>query len=158
MSKATTLGEIFSATQCLLELGEFVYATVQLGRARDAARNELIFEREKDSPLLRGCSTRNGLICWSWERGDIEGHEIVGSGHFWTLRLPLSTEQGGWGYINLYRELESSALLLDINYLCHLFQREMALAAERLLTSTGEETPVDEEVSPQLLMGASSGD
>jgi UDP-GlcNAc:undecaprenyl-phosphate GlcNAc-1-phosphate transferase len=158
MSKAATLGEIFSATEELLELGEFVYATVQLGQGGDAARNQLIFEREKESALLPGASLRGGLICWSWERGDIEAEDIVGSGHFWTLRLPLSTERAGWGYINLYRELESSALLLDINYLCHLFQREMARAAERVLTATGETYPVDEEVSPPLLMGASSGD
>jgi UDP-GlcNAc:undecaprenyl-phosphate GlcNAc-1-phosphate transferase len=155
MSKATTLSEIFSATQGLLELGEFVYATVQLGRGGDSERNELIFEREKNSSLLRGCSIRGGLICWSWERGDIEAAEIVGSGHFWTLRLPLSTENEGWGYINLYRDFESNALLLDINYLCQLFRQEMAQAAERVLTAVpGEE----KEVTPHLIMSASSGD
>ncbi|PYS46345.1 MAG: hypothetical protein DMF68_19440 [Acidobacteria bacterium] len=151
MSKAATLGDIFSATEELLDLGEFVYATVQLGRGGDAAHNEAIFEREKDSHLSRGCSIRGGLICWSWERGDIEAEEIFGSGHFWTLRLPLSTEKSGWGYINLYREFEGSALLLDINYLCQLFQREMARAAERVLTA------VDME-EHELALVATTGD
>src|SRR5206468_10306196 len=32
MSNATSLGEIFSATEELLELGKFVYANMQLGR------------------------------------------------------------------------------------------------------------------------------
>jgi UDP-GlcNAc:undecaprenyl-phosphate GlcNAc-1-phosphate transferase len=155
MSKAKTLTEIFSATEVLLELGEFVYATVQLGRGGDAARNEMLFEREKNSPALRGSSLRGGLICWSWERGDIDAEEIVGSGYFWTLRLPLSTDSAGWGYINLYRDFESSALLLDINYLCQLFRHEMAQAAERVLTMVPEE---EKETAPHLIMSASSGD
>jgi UDP-GlcNAc:undecaprenyl-phosphate GlcNAc-1-phosphate transferase len=153
MSKATTLGEIFDATRALLEPGEFVYATVQLGRGGDASRAEAIFEREKNSGNLHGCSIRGGLICWSWGR-DAASEKIVGSGHCWTLRLPLSTEASGWGYINLYRELESSALLLDINYLCHLFQREMARAAERVLAAVEEE----DDAAAQLMMSASSGD
>jgi UDP-GlcNAc:undecaprenyl-phosphate/decaprenyl-phosphate GlcNAc-1-phosphate transferase len=153
MSKATTLGEIFNATRALLEPGEFVYATVQLGRGGDAERNEAIFEREKDSRHLDGCSLRGGLICWAWERGDVEAEKIVGSGYCWTLRLPLSTENAGWGYINLYRELEDSALLLDINYLCELFRREMALAAERVLTVVGQE-----ETATKLMTASSMGD
>jgi len=64
----------------------------------------------------------------------------------------LAPQRQVWGYINLYREIEGTALLLDINYLCHLFQRDMAPAAERVLTA------VDEEVQPQLMMSASSGD
>lgn len=37
------------------------------------------------------------------------------------------------GYINFYRELGDDGLLLDVNYLSNLFQREMALAAKRIL-------------------------
>jgi hypothetical protein len=155
MSKAKTLTEIFSATEVLLELGEFVYATVQLGRGGDSARNEMLFEREKHSLPSHGSSLRGGLICWTWERGDIDAEEIVGSGYFWTLRLPLSTDSAGWGYINLYRDFESSALLLDINYLCQLFRREMAQAAERVLTAIPEE---EKDTAPHLIMSASSGD
>ncbi len=32
--------------------------------------------------LLRGVEVRGGLICWDWERGDVEMHEIRGS-HFY---------------------------------------------------------------------------
>lgn len=135
MSKATNLNDIFGALQDMLEFGEFIYATVQLGRAGDTQRYEQILAREKRSRLLRKAEVRGGLLCWQWERGDIEEEEILGSGHFWSLRLPLSTERGGWGYINLYREFDSDALLLDINYLCSLFQREMAQAAERVLSA-----------------------
>jgi UDP-GlcNAc:undecaprenyl-phosphate GlcNAc-1-phosphate transferase len=133
MSQAKTLGELLGAVRELLDSSEFVYATVRLGRSSDAARNEEAFAREKGAPTLRGAEIRNGLICWSWERGDVEAAEIIGSGCFWTLRLPLTTGRSEWGYINLYREFGSDALLIDINYLCHLFQKEMARAAERAL-------------------------
>lgn len=134
MSQANTLGEIFGAIQELLELGEFVYATAQFGRSSDARHNEQVFAREKGSPSMRTAKLKDGLICWSWERGDIEADEIIGSVHFWTLRLPLSTTRASWGFINLYRELSGGDLLLDINYLCNLFQYEMAQAIERVLS------------------------
>ena len=38
------------------------------------------------------------------------------------------------GAITFYREFGSDELLLDINYLSSLFQRELTLAAERILT------------------------
>ena len=77
-------------------------------------------------------ATHNGAVRWSWERGDIAASEIYASGRFWTLRLPLTTERGAWGYLNLYRGLDADELLLDFNYLCRLFQRETAQAAERI--------------------------
>ena len=138
LSQANTLGELFSAIQEMLELGEFVYATAQIGRGGDDARNRLALLHEKGAPSLRGSEIRRGLICWSWERGDIGGAEVQGSPRFWSLRLPLSTDHAGWGYINLYREFENSTLPLDINYLCSLFQLEMAQAVERVLLGKGE--------------------
>jgi UDP-GlcNAc:undecaprenyl-phosphate GlcNAc-1-phosphate transferase len=134
LSKAQSLGDLLGAVCEVLELGEFVYATVQLGRGGDSETSERVFEREKGDRRLRGAEIRGGLVCWAWERGDIEGHEVLGSHLFWTLRMPLSTDTAGWGYINLYREFGGDGLLLDINYLSNLFQKEMALAAERIFT------------------------
>lgn len=141
MSQATTLGEIFGAMQELLEAGEFVYANTQLGRREEAAYNERILESEKQTSRMHRVEMRGGLISWSWERGDTSAEEIIGSGHFWTLRLPLTTKQAEWGYLNLYRGLGGDALLLDINYLCDLFQRELAQAAERVLSSNESQKP-----------------
>lgn len=114
MSEAAAPDELFAALRELLELGEFVYARVRLGRGEGGAS-----------------------IDWSWERGDIEAALVHTSGRFWALRLPLSNERGAWGYVNLYRGCDADELLLDINYLCNLFQREAALAAERILTGAG---------------------
>jgi UDP-GlcNAc:undecaprenyl-phosphate GlcNAc-1-phosphate transferase len=133
LAKATSLSELFNAVSDMLELSEFVYAKVQLGHCDDALRNQHALAREHKVGALRTADLRKGLISWSWERGDIGEYDVIGSRHFWSLRLPLSTGQTEWGYINLYRELESDPILLDISYLCNLFQREMAQAAERVL-------------------------
>lgn len=153
MSQANSLGELLNAVREMLELGEFAHATVLLGREGDSDGNERAFELEHGERERLGAVFRNGMIYWSWERRGVNSRDVIGSGRFWTLRLPLSTESAGWGYINLYREFETSALLLDINYLCCLFQREMAQASERVLTAMDEK-----EVARELLMSASSGD
>ncbi|HEV2765469.1 MAG TPA: MraY family glycosyltransferase, partial [Pyrinomonadaceae bacterium] len=143
MSEATTLHALFAAVSEMLVLGEFVYATVRLGRGGDTERNERVAGREREGMARRGVEVRNGLVCWSWERGDVEEAEIIGSGYFWSLRIPLSTDKAGWGYINLYRDLNADALLLDINYLCHLFQREMAQAVERVFLDDEPAAPYE---------------
>lgn len=134
LSKANSLCELFTAVREVLELGEFVYATVQLGRGGDYETSERALALEDGDRRLRGAEVRGGLICWDWERGDVEAREVMGSHFFWTLRLPLSTDTAGWGYINLYREFGGDGLLMDVNYLSNLFQKELALAAERIFT------------------------
>ncbi|HWW74094.1 MAG TPA: hypothetical protein VNZ44_01790, partial [Pyrinomonadaceae bacterium] len=68
----------------------------------------------------------------------------------WTLRMPLSTPSAGWGYITLYRECGGEGMLLDVNYLSNLFQKEMALATERVFTAAGAEEPLGEAVAAVL--------
>jgi UDP-GlcNAc:undecaprenyl-phosphate GlcNAc-1-phosphate transferase len=154
LSQANTLEELLGAVEEMLELGEFAHATVMIGRGADFERTERAFERERGARERLGIELRNGMIFWSWTRVGVEAEDVIGSGRFWTLRFPLSTKHGGWGYINLFRNFESSALLLDINYLCQLFQKEMAHAAERVLTAVEEE----EEVKQEFLMSGASGD
>lgn len=148
MSQAHTLEALLTALREMLELGEFVYATVRLGRGGDVEGTAKALARERGRVALRDAEIRGGFICWEWERGDIEGHEVIGSHLFWNLRLPLSTDTAGWGYLNLYREFGNDSLLIDVNYLSSLFQKEMALAAERILTAVGAE----EDASPELAL------
>ncbi len=140
MANATTLGEVYDAIQELLDLGEFVYATMHFGhhgnhKKQGPAREKMF---KIDVP-----ENSNGSIHRTWERGGIDAEEVKNSGRFWTLRLPLSTQNTRCGYLDLYRELGDEALLLDINYLCDLFQRETARALERVLTKADlqERTP-----------------
>jgi UDP-GlcNAc:undecaprenyl-phosphate GlcNAc-1-phosphate transferase len=142
LSKASCLGDLFAAVREVLELGEFVYATVQLGRGGDYETTERALALAAGDRRLRGAEVRGGLICWEWERGDVEAKEVLDSHFFWTLRLPLSTDAAGWGYVNLYREFGGDGLLMDVNYLSNLFQKELALAAERILLSARKEMHV----------------
>jgi hypothetical protein len=50
----------------------------------------------------------------------------------------LVTGNAALGHLNLYRAIGPEDLLLDINYLCTLFQEELAKATERLLARREE--------------------
>ena len=142
LSHAETLGDLLSAVREMLEVGEFAYATVRLGRGGDAELSESVLTFESGDRRLEGAEVRGGLVCWEGGRGDIEGRDILDSHLFWTLRMPLSAGKAGWGYMTLYREFGGEELLLDVNYLSNLFQKEMALAAERIFTRANAERPV----------------
>jgi UDP-GlcNAc:undecaprenyl-phosphate GlcNAc-1-phosphate transferase len=146
LSEAKTLEGLFGAVETMLEFGEFVYAVAQVGFEKDSARNKRVLARSNTSGTLRSAELSEGFIRWTWERGDIEAEKVIGSDRCWTLRLPLSTDGATWGYMNLYRLIDADHLMLDINYLCHLFQREMALAVERVVSMDEEEFKVSKPV------------
>jgi UDP-GlcNAc:undecaprenyl-phosphate/decaprenyl-phosphate GlcNAc-1-phosphate transferase len=133
VSKASDLGELLHAISQMLEFGEFVYAEVRLGQAGNADDNARALGLTSNKHTVKGAELRNGRISWSWGRGDIEAGEIIGSRRFWSVRLPLGTDAGDWGWINLYREFAAEPLLVDMNYLCDLFRRELSTATERIL-------------------------
>src|SRR2546423_2804693 len=78
LSHAHTLAELFAAVREMLELGEFAYATVQLGRGGDHESSERVLLRESDDKQLGGGEVRGGLICWDWGRGDVAGRAVPG--------------------------------------------------------------------------------
>jgi UDP-GlcNAc:undecaprenyl-phosphate GlcNAc-1-phosphate transferase len=148
LSKATTLEEIFKATLAMVEHKEFVYVTVQLNCGVDPASHEECLKKMVAQQPLCAARLQNGTICWSWQKEGFDAEEITGSGHYWTMHLPLMTAHADWGHINLYRPFDSEPLRLDINYLCSFFRREMTLAAERVLSARAP------EFSPRLDLGA----
>lgn len=128
LSNATTLNQMFDAVKEMLELSSFAYATVQLNHVGAAAA------RGKDKePVQPEIKSHNGCLYWSWENGDLATAEILKSSRLWSLSLSLSTKDTQWGYINLYRGIDSNSLLLDINHLCSFFQHQMAQAVERIV-------------------------
>ena len=141
MSNAKAFGELFNAVRQMLECGEFVYANIQIGRDGNEASMQRAVARDEELRSLRGFEVRNGLICWSWERGDMTAEQVVGSRDYWSIRLPLSTEKEAWGFINLYRDVAGAELHLNVNYLKNSFQREMARAVERVMLEDPRETP-----------------
>ena len=109
----------------------WLHPLAQVTISGNPAANRKALDRGNQS---HGAELREGLIRWQWERGDVEGHEIVDSNLFWNIRLPLSSMARNWGAITFYREFGGDELLLDINYLINLVQRELTVAVERVFT------------------------
>ncbi|MCU1265041.1 MAG: UDP-N-acetylmuramyl pentapeptide phosphotransferase [Acidobacteria bacterium] len=152
LSKAANLGQLFHAISQMLASGEFVYAEARLGQAGDAEDNERAFANAGGNHAMKRAELCNGRISWSWGRDGIESDEVVGSRRFWSVRLPLCTDRGDWGWINLYREVEAPPLLVDMSYLCDLFRRELSDATERVLAA-----PKARAGAPSLGMSVSAG-
>jgi UDP-GlcNAc:undecaprenyl-phosphate/decaprenyl-phosphate GlcNAc-1-phosphate transferase len=132
ISKASTLEELFKAMQEILDLGEFVYIKVHLECNRIETKDALPIARSISEEVFKA-EINDNSISWSYGRSNVESSIISESGRCWVLHLPLATKRARWGYINLYREYSDNTLLLDINYVCNLFQQEMTLATERVL-------------------------
>ena len=135
LSQATGVYELFEAMRQMLEFQEFAYANAQLGQPGRAEVNERAFRASEHRRPLQGIEFRNGRIAWSWKRNGVEADEVIGSTEYWCFRLPLSTESGEWGWINLYRPVDSTPLLLDTSYLTGLLRTELSEATERVLGS-----------------------
>lgn len=152
VSKAANVGELLQAVSQMLDFGEFAYAEVRLGKPGNADENERALQSGSTGRRVKGAELRNGRVAWSWSRADVEPDEIIGSRKFWSVRLPLGTEQDDWGWINLYREFAAEPLLVDINYLCDLFRQELSEAAERIFQADEQRIS-----SPKLGMSVSAG-
>jgi hypothetical protein len=154
LAKATDMRELFDAVSYLLESGEFAYACLQIGHPAGGALNERAVRSSEKQPAERGVELRHGRIFWSWSRATIDPEDVVDSGSFWCLRLPLATGNGKWGWMNFYRAFESDPLLLDMNYLSELFRRQLSEAGERILNAFDEEAVDTSELA--LTVGAES--
>jgi hypothetical protein len=135
LSKASDLNEVFEALRQMLEFEEFACAKVQLGHPGHADMGERAFAAiEQDRPLQQIQFT-NGRIVWCWKHERVDDDDVIGSCDYWCFRLPLSTETGEWGWMNLYRPLNGSPLLLDLNYVSGFLRVELSKAAERVISS-----------------------
>ncbi|HEY8185772.1 MAG TPA: MraY family glycosyltransferase [Pyrinomonadaceae bacterium] len=141
LSKAKTLNELFDAVKQMLEFEEFAYAKLQLGQAGRADLNERAFNEAELRRQSQQIEFSNGRLVWSWKRNGVVGKDVIGSSDYWCFRIPLSTQNGEWGWMNLYRPLDGPPLLLDMNYLAGFLRLELSEAAERVLQSF--ENPID---------------
>ena len=138
LSKAGTLNDVFEAVRLMLEFEEFAYANVQAGRPGRAEIAERAYQASELRRPQQPIEFTNGRIVWSWKRQGVEQDDIIGSNEFWCLRLPLCTDSGEWGWMNLYRPLDGPPLLLDLNYLSGFFRIKLSEATERVLLSYDE--------------------
>lgn len=128
LSKANNIHELVAAVSHMLESQQFGYVHLHLQHPAYGRGRELVDHINASN----GFDARNGHFVWSWSRNG-ENADVVNSGQYWSLRLPLTNSAGQWGWMNLYRSFDAQPLLLDTNYLSGLFRRELTEAAERIL-------------------------
>jgi len=151
LSQATTLNELFEAVGVLLEFEEFAFANLRLGQP-GAEVNERIYSSIEQRRGRGTVEFRGGQICWLWQHGDVNERTVKDSSKFWCFQLPLATANGEWGWMNFYRPVDGSPLLLNMNYLTSTFRRELADATERSFQAAAGSANVS-----QIPLGATVG-
>lgn len=150
LSKASNLNELFAAVSQMLEFEEFAFANAQLGYLGQAEPNMRAFNATHQRGSIPNIGFRNGRVAWSWKRSGLQD-EPIGSSKYWSFRLPLSNDSGDWGWMNLYRPVDSQPLLLEMDYVAGILRVELSDAAERIFRSY--EKPISSSHS-NLRMGA----
>jgi UDP-GlcNAc:undecaprenyl-phosphate/decaprenyl-phosphate GlcNAc-1-phosphate transferase len=156
LAKASSLNDVFNALQEMLEFEQFAYARVQLGQPGRGDASERAFRAAEPRRPAPELEIQNGRIIWSWKRDDVDETAITRGNEHWCFRLPLTTEAGDWGWINLYRPLNGPPLLLDMNYLSGFLRLELARAAERVINSF-DETSSQSKVHLAMTAGKVTG-
>lgn len=132
LSQARVVEDIVHALETVLTSGEFVCAVARLG-GDDVDDTGLGSVADPLFPPATRMVVRGSAVHWKWQEDEIDLIQVMGSGSYWCLRIPLATSHGSLGYLNLYRAFDSRPLRMDVNYLCGLLRRELALAVERVL-------------------------
>lgn len=135
VASAASLPELFEGVLEVLELGGFVYATVELNCNGHSDLSGRISEMAAENDSRKQVSVHDGRIQWTWKRVDFENTDVLGSDRFWTLRLPLAGSDATLGCVNLYRPFDFEELLFDVNYLTTVFQPALAHAAQRIFVN-----------------------
>ncbi|MDQ5846582.1 MAG: undecaprenyl/decaprenyl-phosphate alpha-N-acetylglucosaminyl 1-phosphate transferase [Acidobacteriota bacterium] len=135
LSNASNLNDLFEAIALMLEAEEFAYANVQLGQPGHAESNGRAYAACRQRRSSQPIQFRNGRILWSWKREGLHEEDVIGSSKYWCFRLPLSTEAGEWGWINLYRPFDVAPVLMEMNYLFGFLRTDLAAASSRILQS-----------------------
>ena len=133
VASAASLPELFDGVIEVLELGEFVYASVELDCNGHSGLSEKASDLASGNDSRKQFSVSDGRIQWTWRHIDFEDVEdIPGSDRIWTLRLPLAGNETTLGCVNLYRPFDFEELAFDVNYLTTVFQPALTQAAQRI--------------------------
>ena len=151
LSTATNLNELFEAVALMLEFQEFSHVRLLIGKQGRGEVNDRALKSIKGLRAAQRVEFSNSRILWSWQCEGENGEQIRESSDFWCFRLPLATQSGDWGWMNLYRPIEGRPLLLDLNYMTGLLRLELSEATERLLR------PFEETDAGKFPVGVTAG-
>ncbi|HWQ35559.1 MAG TPA: MraY family glycosyltransferase [Blastocatellia bacterium] len=150
LNEARCLDDFFRALGEMLAVNEFDCAILEVSTTRYPAHRLVTGA----NGFVDSLPTRDdSQIIWTWERGDTPLEEVLESDQFWTLRLPLTDEQGnGLGAMTFYRCLLDGEPAIDLKNLCGPLQRELSSALECLLKEPAAEHREFRVQTPELGM------
>ena len=141
VASAASLPELFDGVIEVLELGEFVYASVELNCNGHSGLSEKLAELSDKNNSRNQLSISDGRIQWTWRQVEFEGVDVLSSDRIWTLRLPLAGNETTLGCVNLYRPFDFEELVFDVNYLTTVFQPALTQAAQRIFLNGAAAAP-----------------
>jgi hypothetical protein len=120
LSGARTVDEFFETLADALAVTEFDCAVLESGEMEGVRVSE-----NNARLLLPSCE--NWQVVWNWERGDVSLEKAISSGEFWSLRLPLTREDGtAFGALTVYHGFSENEPVVDLKNLCGDFQQEIS--------------------------------
>ncbi|HZS06213.1 MAG TPA: MraY family glycosyltransferase [Blastocatellia bacterium] len=131
LAENKTIEQFFGALEGLLAVNEFDCALLEINEAKYSVRGVEAF-----APGGRRRLPASGFdkVVWTWERGGTPLDEILASDQFWTLRLPMTEEDGtAFGAITFYRCLLDGEPSIDLKNLCGPLRRELSATLACLL-------------------------
>ena len=141
LASAVNLNQLFAAVVEVLESGEFASADAQLtanGHSKTALH---VWEHAAAQSSAAGIELINDSLRWTWQGHGLKTARAADPDQFLVMRLPLANGKGSFGYLNLYRSLNSEPLLFDVNYLTHVFQPAVSQATERIFAAAEKSMP-----------------
>lgn len=127
LENVETPDRILAALSHMHEADEFDCMLVEL----EFASPEL--EPYLDENRRRWSGLGDRPILWVWEREENTAEEIVRSGKAWSLRVPLTDDEGNLlGRIVFYRDIRHGAPAVDLGHLCGNLPRELGKALSRM--------------------------
>jgi UDP-GlcNAc:undecaprenyl-phosphate GlcNAc-1-phosphate transferase len=128
LGETKTADQFFAALSDMLMTNEFDCAVLEVTHPTPP------FAPYSERYRRRFPAQGESRVIWTWERGDTPLEDILTSNQFWTLRLPLTDEQGGTlGVITFYRCLLDGEPSIDLKNICGPLQRELSATLARLL-------------------------
>jgi UDP-GlcNAc:undecaprenyl-phosphate/decaprenyl-phosphate GlcNAc-1-phosphate transferase len=131
LAQAESISDLYEAVVEVLEAGQFTKVVMIINANGNAAALSAALLHDFQATTV---GIEDGMVSWTWNAANGNSSRSEGENRLWSLRLPLTSGDRLMGYLNLYREIQRGEVNLEINYLCTLFQRELASATQRLLT------------------------
>lgn len=135
LSQAESPSDLYAAVVEVLEVGDFAKAVMIIHANGNAAKLIAVLSQQLGTASSSTLESREGVVSWTWRANTLPLATCEADKSLWSLRLPLVASNQLIGHLNLYREVQREDVFLEVNYLCNLFQKELALAAHRLLAS-----------------------